>query len=116
MNAVTWRISRRRLRQRRPRDERAALAEKEFLMKKVTMYSLSTCPWCKKARRYFEEQAVPLEYTDYDRADDDTQQRIDRDMHEIGAGGFPVVKIGRDVVVGYHPERYKELLLQNRDR
>ena len=79
-------------------------------MKKVTMYSLGACPWCRKAKRYFEEQGVPYEYTDYDLADDETQQRIDRDMHEIKAGGFPVVKIGRDVVSGYHPDKYKELL------
>ena len=79
-------------------------------MKKVTMYSLSTCPWCSKAKRYFEEQGVAFEFTDYDRADGETQQRIDRDMREIQAGGFPVVKIGRDVVTGYKPDRYKELL------
>ena len=79
-------------------------------MKKVTMYSLSTCHWCSKAKRYFEEQGVAFEFTDYDRADGETQQRIDRDMREIQAGGFPVVKIGRDVVTGYKPDRYKELL------
>ncbi len=79
-------------------------------MKKVTMYSLSTCSWCLKAKRYSEEQGVAYEYTDYDLADDGTRQRIDRDMHDIEAGGFPVVKIGRDVVTGYKPDRYKELL------
>ena len=45
-------------------------------MKKVTMYSLSTCSWCLKAKRYFEEQGVAYEYTDYDLADDGTRQRI----------------------------------------
>jgi glutaredoxin len=74
------------------------------------MYSLSTCPWCSKAKRYFEEQGVAFEFTDYDRADGETQQRIDRDMREIEAGGFPVVKIGRNVVTGYQPDKYKELL------
>ncbi len=81
-------------------------------MKKVTMYSLSNCLWCKKAKKYFEELGVAYEYTDYDRADVEKQQRIDRDMREIGAGGFPVVKIGADVVTGYRPDRYKELLGQ----
>ncbi|MGD0232788.1 MAG: glutaredoxin family protein [Syntrophorhabdales bacterium] len=79
-------------------------------MKKVTMYSLSTCLWCRKAKRYFEEQDVAYEYIEYDRADDKTRQNIDRDMRDIEAGGFPVVKIGRDVVTGYHPDTYKELL------
>jgi len=81
-------------------------------MKKVTMYSLSNCVWCKIAKKYFEEQGVPYEYTDYDRADTEKQQRIDRDMRDIEAGGFPVVKIGADVVTGFRPDRYKELLGQ----
>ena len=81
-------------------------------MKKVIMYSLSNCLWCKKAKKYFEEQGVAYEYTDYDRANSEKQQSIDRDMRDIGAGGFPVVKIGRDVVTGYRPDRYKELLGQ----
>ncbi len=79
-------------------------------MRRVTIYSLSTCPWCRKAKRYFEEQGVAYDYTDYDLADDQKQQSIEQDMHDIGAGGFPVVKIGRDVVTGYHPDRYKELI------
>lgn len=79
-------------------------------MKKITMYSLSTCPWCKKAKQFFSEHGIAYESTDYDLVDDEKQQRIDRDMHDMGAGGFPLVKIDRDVVVGYRPDRYKELL------
>jgi len=81
-------------------------------MKKVTMYSLSNCLWCRKAKKYFEEQGIAYEYIDYDRADTEKQQSIDRDMRDIEAGGFPVVKIGGDVVTGYQPDRYKELLDQ----
>jgi glutaredoxin len=76
------------------------------------MYSLSNCPWCRKAKKYFKEQGVACECTDYDRVDTERQQSIDRDMRDIGAGGFPVVKIGADVVTGYQPDRYKELLDQ----
>ena len=83
-------------------------------MEKVTMYSLSACPWCVKAKRYFDERGVPYVYTDYDLADDQTQQRINKDMRDLEAGGFPVVKIGRDVVVGYKPEEYGELLYPKR--
>jgi glutaredoxin len=79
-------------------------------MKNVTIYSLSTCPWCKKAKKYFEERKIPYDSTDYDLADDVRQQRIDKDMRDMEAGGFPVVKIGREVVVGYRPDRYTELL------
>ncbi|OPY69237.1 MAG: putative reductase [Syntrophorhabdaceae bacterium PtaU1.Bin034] len=83
-------------------------------MKKVTVYSISTCSWCKKAKKYFEEQCIPYENTDYNTADGQKQESIYRDMHDIGAGGFPVVKIGRGVVVGYKPDEYEELLGQGR--
>ncbi len=79
-------------------------------MKKVVMYSLSTCPWCKKAKEYFERLKIPFEAIDYDLADDGTQESIYRDMRDMGVGGFPVVKIGGEVVVGFQPDRYAELL------
>jgi len=79
-------------------------------MQKVVIYSLSTCPWCKKAKSYFDERNVAYDNTDYDLVDTDVQARIERDMRDLEVGGFPVVKIGRDVVVGFKPERYEELL------
>ena len=79
-------------------------------MKSVIIYSLSTCPWCKKAKRYFEGLKIPYDNIDYDLADDKKQESINKDMRDMDAGGFPVVKIGRDVIVGYQPDRYAELL------
>ncbi len=81
-------------------------------MKKLKMYALSTCPWCKKAKKYFERKGVTYDYTDYDLADQKTQKRIERDMRKVGADGFPLVKLGKEIVQGYYPERYKELLRQ----
>src|SRR5208282_3716184 len=71
---------------------------KEVFMKEVVIYSLSTCPWCKKAKRYFDERNVTYDNTDYDLVDTDEQARVEKDMRDLKTGGFPVVKIGRDVV------------------
>lgn len=79
-------------------------------MKKVTMYTLSTCPWCLKTKQWFTQHHVPFEYTDYDLADEATQARIQRELDSAGAGGFPFVRIGNQVVEGYQPARYGELL------
>jgi glutaredoxin len=84
--------------------------KRRFVMKKVSMYSLSTCPWCKKAKKYFEDRRVEYDNVDYDLVDSEQQARVERDMRDMEAGGFPVVKIGRDVVVGYKPDEYEELL------
>ena len=79
-------------------------------MKKVSMYTLSTCPWCRKAKKYFTDHRVPFDFTDYDLADVPTQDRIMRELDAVGAKGFPVVWIGDQVVEGYRPDRYAQLL------
>jgi glutaredoxin len=79
-------------------------------MKKVSMYTLSTCPWCRKTKKFFTEHNVPFEYTDYDLADEATQNRIMRELDAEGVGGFPFVRIGDQTVEGYQPERFAELL------
>ena len=79
-------------------------------MKKVTLYALSTSPWCKKSKEYFREHHIPVDFTDYDLADEGTQARIMRDLDEAGANGFPFARIGNEVVEGYQPARYAELL------
>jgi len=79
-------------------------------MGNVTIYSLSACPWCKKAKKYFDERHVPYDNTEYDLVEASERERIERDMRDLDAGGFPVVKIGRHAVVGYRPELYEELL------
>lgn len=79
-------------------------------MKKVSMYTLSTCPWCRKTKAFFRENDVPFDYIDYDLADQATQDRIMAELTAQGANGFPFVRIGDVVTIGYNPARYKELL------
>jgi len=80
-------------------------------MKKVVIYALSTCPWCMKAKKYFREHDVPCEATDYDKADEATQQAIKADCKKHGEEmSFPFVIIDDNAVVGYAPEKYARLL------
>ncbi|WP_157209669.1 glutaredoxin family protein [Methanosalsum zhilinae] len=80
-------------------------------MKKVFMYTLSTCPWCKKAKEFFEEKNIPYEYVDYDLEDKESRKEILSDMKNSGGTtATPFVKIGDEVVVGYNPKKYAQLL------
>lgn len=79
-------------------------------MKNVSMYTLSTCPWCRKTKKYFTEHQVPFDFIDYDLADAATQARIMKELDAEGASGFPFVRIDDAVVVGYQPDRYAKLL------
>lgn len=79
-------------------------------MAKVTMYTLSTCPWCRKTKKFFTEHNIPFEFTDYDLADEATQDKIITEMDAEGATGFPFVRIDDQIVEGYRPDRFAELL------
>ena len=79
-------------------------------MKKVSIYALSTCPWCKKTKKFFRERKIPFEYIDYDLASFEEREKILQEMQEQGANGFPFVKIGDNVAVGYNPEEYSKIM------
>ena len=65
-----------------------------IFLKKVTIYTLSTCPWCKKTKQFFQELNIDFESIDYDLADDTTQEKIRKDMTQAGAAlAFPFTKI-----------------------
>ena len=78
--------------------------------KTVELYTLSTCPWCKKAMAYLSDRRVDYTYIDYDLAPEDVQARIQEEMTSRNARSFPFVKIGEEFIVGYNPEAYARLL------
>jgi glutaredoxin len=78
--------------------------------KSVELYTLSTCPWCRKAKAFLDDKAVDYSYIDYDLADEVVQARIQEEMLARHAGAFPFAKIGDDFIVGYNPDAYTRLL------
>jgi glutaredoxin len=79
-------------------------------MEKVRMYTLSTCPWCFKTKKFFSDRKIPFTYIDYDMADDNTQIKIMQEVDAAGATGFPFVYIGGEIIMGYQPQRYLDAL------
>ncbi len=79
-------------------------------MKKVLFYALSTCPGCRKVKKFFLDNNVEFEYLEYDSADEAQQAEIRRLMDSSGTPAFPWVRIGEAVVVGFNPVRLAELL------
>jgi glutaredoxin len=79
-------------------------------MKTVTLYTLSTCPWCRKAKKFFADRNIPFTYTDYDLADEATQEKISQELDAAGANGFPFAKIGNQAISGYQPDAYSRAL------
>jgi glutaredoxin len=76
----------------------------------VTIYSLTTCGWSKKAKEFFKARGVDAFVIEYDTAGPDLQRKIAAELQQHGAKGFPFVIIGGKVVPGYNPQRFAELL------
>jgi len=80
-------------------------------MANVKLYTLSTCPWCMKTKKFFKENKIPFEYTDYDLASEANQKKLMKELTALGStGGFPVVVIEQQVILGYNPDKYKRVL------
>lgn len=80
-------------------------------MKKITVYALSTCLWCRKTKKYFEDKKVQFEAVDYDKQDDARQKEIMKEMKAAGCtGSFPFTRIGEACVQGYDPAEFDKHL------
>ena len=80
-------------------------------MKKVTIYALSTCLWCRKTKKFFEEKNIPFEAVDYDKQDAARQDEMMKEMKSSGCtGSFPFTRIGGACVQGYDPGEFEKLL------
>ena len=77
---------------------------------KVSMYTLSICPSCNKAKKYFSDRHIPFQFTNYDLADQATQDKILQELEAGEVEAFPFVRIGEQTVQGYDPKRYAKLL------
>ena len=50
----------------------------------VLMYAISTCGWCKKAKKFLKENNVQFEYIDIDLCNEKDKQKIREDIQTRG--------------------------------
>jgi glutaredoxin len=72
----------------------------------VELYTVSWCPWCRKAREFFRAQGVP--FADYDIEKDAAAaaRRVDLDPRK----GVPFAVVNGVKIRGYSPEAYSRAL------
>lgn len=73
---------------------------------KVRVYSTSTCPYCKMAKTFLDEQGVP--YDDLDVAADAAAR--DEMVKKSGQMGVPVIDVDGEVIIGFDKERLTGLI------
>ena len=72
----------------------------------VTVYSTPTCPYCKMAKAYMQENKVEFKDVDVSADEKAAQEMIDKS----GQMGVPVIDVDGQVIVGFDREALKKAL------
>jgi len=75
-------------------------------MKKVTVYSTPTCPYCKMTKAYFKEKKVA--FNDIDVAAD--EEKAHEMIEKSGQMGVPVIDIDGKIIIGFDKEAVNKAL------
>lgn len=77
----------------------------------VKVFALSTCPYCRMARAYLDENGVAYDVVEVDLLEGEKKDAAVAEVKEISGGtSFPVVIVDEEIIVGFNKKRMKELL------
>lgn len=79
---------------------------------RVLLYALSTCAWCKKTKKFLNENGVEYEYVDADLANDEDHEKIRQDIINRGSEPtYPTIIVdNKKVINGFRIDLLKEAL------
>ncbi len=77
----------------------------------VKVYSLSTCPWCKKVKKLLDDHSVNYCVVDVDLAQGEEQKKALEEVEKLtGRRSFPVTVINDQVIKGFKQEEIEGAL------
>jgi glutaredoxin 3 len=74
--------------------------------KEVKVYSTPTCPYCKMAKKFLEDNGI--KYQDLNVAEDKAAR--DEMINKSGQMGVPVIDIDGELILGFDQAQLKEKL------
>jgi len=79
---------------------------------RVLLYALSTCAWCKRAKKLLKDENIEYEYIDVDLCDETDRNKIQNDIKRRGGRPvYPTIIIDDDILItGFDENRIKEAL------
>ncbi|MFX1312436.1 MAG: glutaredoxin family protein [Promethearchaeota archaeon] len=85
---------------------------KEGIEDNIIVFTLSTCMWCKKCKSFLNENNMKYRYIDVDKIDPSDKAKIIEYLRSKYQSrvSYPFLVCEKGHVVGYNPEKYKELL------
>jgi len=78
----------------------------------IFLYTLSTCVWCRKTKKWLKKKRLAYRFVDVDLAGPEDKEILLEEIRRWNQKcSFPTMVIdGRDAIVGFKPEKFKELL------
>jgi glutaredoxin len=77
----------------------------------VMVYALSTCPYCKLAKKFLTEHEVAYDFVDVDLLEGEERESTISTVRDLSGGtSFPVIDVDGQVVVGFDKSRMSKLL------
>jgi len=79
--------------------------------KPVKVYALSTCGYCKAAKKLLDECKVKYDVTDVDLLQGKEREAVLEEVRKLNPQcSFPTIIIGDKVIVGYREDEIKKAL------
>ena len=79
---------------------------------RVLAYTISTCGWCKLAKKFLKDSDIEYEYVDVDRCSEEDREKIREDI--LSRGGrlsYPTIILGdRILITGFQEDKIREAL------
>lgn len=82
-----------------------------YIMKKVTVYTLSTCPLCKKMKTFLDENGIAYRLIEVDTLDSSEQWAATRELAKYNPQASYPTAVIEDVIAGYDIDALKAKLL-----
>ncbi|OIP79762.1 MAG: NrdH-redoxin [Parcubacteria group bacterium CG08_land_8_20_14_0_20_48_21] len=72
----------------------------------ITIYSTPTCPYCKMAKAFFDEQKIAYENIDVSVDHPKTEEMIQKS----GQMGVPVIDMDGEIIIGFDRAKIEAIL------
>jgi glutaredoxin len=79
--------------------------------KKIVLYALSTCIWCRKARELLDRLGLAYRFFYVDLLVGEERRAVEADMEGYNPrGSFPTIVVdGREVIIGFDEARIRSV-------
>jgi len=94
------------------------MGEKELVSgerneRKVKVFTISTCGWCKKVKNFLAEQDVEYEYIDIDQVEGEKKKKVRDELKKYNSKmSCPTLVIdeGEKIIIGFKKDEIREAL------